>query len=1077
MKMAHTPFIIYKSSAGSGKTYTLTMEYLKLALKYPDAFKSILAVTFTNKATQEMKERILKELQRMRNGIDGKEYMDRVLMESLDLDTNGLQARAGQTLTVILHDYGRFSVSTIDSFFQKVVRSFAREMDLNAKFEVEMDQDAVLDRVVDRVVEKVMDDSHLHEWLVEYAKEEIEKGKSWDIRKKIKELGKELFLENFKKFAPEIRVFLKEKENITRLQQFVRERKSEVLKFTRSLKEEAESIRMANGLDWTDFSGGNRSFALKFAKLGEGQKPVPELTDIQMALVLSEEGWFAKSSKKKEDIISSYHQGLGQILGQIPSLNVKWLTLEAISRNIFVFGVFRNLLEELTLLKDEENMLLISDANEFLKEITQENEAPFIYEKVGNQFRNYLIDEFQDTSGFQWASFKPLLENSLSQGNTNLLVGDVKQSIYRWRGGEMRLLLEEVENQIGRDYVLNKNLDTNYRSLPNVIQFNNALFHKLPKSFEMALKLTKAEDGHILSKAYEDVFQQVSASKNKSAFKGKVKLEFLEEDKGHEAGKFKNLVLEKLPEMVMNLQDRGYQLKDIAFLVRTKIEGELIADYLMDFAASHTELHYGFDVLSDESMFLHKSASVKALVAGLKYLQSPEDMVQFKTMWYYHSVLQNENVDHDLFALDKVPTYLNEKVEKFKQAENQMLKLPLMETVEELIALLGIQEESLERAYISGFKEAVYDFSVNNRADLAGFLEWWEEHRGKRTVKIPESHNAMRIMTIHKSKGLQFKVVLMPFLDWKIFDTTKSNVVWAPFRDEENKFSAIIPISLNKDLAKSDFNSIYDEEKILAYLDSLNLIYVALTRAEEVFWSLSPFAEKATDGLSNQLAYHLQMVLSSGNVEEINFDFSAAFDQESMVFDFGDWPERLDSKPQKMDALPLRWAYKNWTSLLRVKKYAVDFSQEGLAQRKKRDFGLLIHELLEKSKNKEEAKNQIKVFYFEGRLDREEVKHVENQLEILFEQPLFASWFEGGNILLTEQGILLPGGRQKRPDRIILKDQEAIVVDFKTGEAYERYGKQVLEYMDLVKKLSGKAVRGYLCYLETGKIEEVIGNV
>lgn len=1073
MNSGKAPFIIYKSSAGSGKTYTLTMEYLKLALRYLDAFKSILAVTFTNKATQEMKERILKELKRMRNGIDGKEYMDKVLMESLELDTYGLQSRAAQTLTVILHDYGRFSVSTIDSFFQKVVRAFAREMDLNAKFEVEMDQDAVLDRVVDRVVAKVMDDAQLHEWLVDYAKEEIEKGNSWDIRRKIKELGRELFQENFKKFAPEIRVFLKEKENISRLQQFARDRKAELIKITRSLKEEAERIRVANGLEWTDFSGGTRSFALKFAKLGDREQPVPDLTDLQMALAFSEEGWFAKTSKQKEAIISAYHQGLGQILGQIPALYVKWMTLEAISRNIFVFGVFRNLLEELTLLKDEENMLLISDANEFLKEITQENEAPFIYEKVGNQFRNYLIDEFQDTSGFQWASFKPLLENSLAQGNTNLLVGDVKQSIYRWRGGEMRLLLEEVEKQIGKDYVENKHLDTNYRSLPNVIQFNNALFKKLPQSFEFSLKLKEVEKEHILSKAYQDVFQKVSPSKEKSAFKGKVRLEFLEEDKDQETVKFKDMVLEKLPEMVMALQDRGYALQDIAFLVRTKNEGEHIADCLMDFSASYPELPYGFDVLSDESMFLHKSASVKALVAGLKYLHSPDDMVQFKTMWYYRSVLQNENIDHDLFALDRVPTSLKGKVEEFKQAETHLLKLPLMETVEELIGFLGLQEDSLERAYLSGFKEAVYDFSVNNRADLAGFLEWWEEHKDKRTVKIPESHNAMRIMTIHKSKGLQFKVVLMPFLDWKIFDTGKSNVVWAPFADEENEFSAIIPITLNKDLAKSDFRSIHEEEKILAYLDSLNLIYVALTRAEEIFWSLSPFTGKATEGSSNQLAYHLQMVLSSAYLEEMNFDFSSAFDQESKVFEFGDWPYQADSKPEKTAALPLRWAYQNWSSLLKVKQYAVDFSQEGLAQRKRRDFGLLIHELLEKSRSREEAKNQIKVYYFEGRLDKEEVMDVENQLDRLFEQPLFASWFEGENILLTEQGILLPGGKQKRPDRIILKDHEAIVVDFKTGEEYERYGKQVMEYMDLVNKLSGKPVRGYLCYLETGKIEEV----
>ncbi|WP_304517815.1 UvrD-helicase domain-containing protein, partial [Cecembia rubra] len=931
-----------------------------------------------------------------------------------------------------------------------------------------------LERVVDRVVEKVMEDTLLHEWLVDYAKEEIEKGNSWDIRKKIKDLGSELFQENFKKFSPEIRGFLKDRENISNLHKFVRERKAELIKITRSLKEEADRIRISNGLEWTDFSGSSRSFALKFAKLGDRFQPVPELTESQELLAYSEEGWYSKTSNKKEAIIAAFHQGLGHILLQIPALLVKWRTLEAIAKNIFVFGVFRNLLEELTNIKEEENMLLISDANEFLKEITSENDAPFIYEKVGNQFRNYLIDEFQDTSGFQWSSFKPLLENSLSQGNTNLLVGDVKQSIYRWRGGEMRLLLEEVENQIGNSQIENRNLDTNYRSLPNVIQFNNALFKKLPNSFEEVLDLSKLEgEGHILSRAYMDVIQKVSESKREADFKGKVRLEFLEEDKELESGKFKNLVLDKLPVMIMNLQDKGYSLKDIAFLVRTKDEGELIADHLMDFGAAHANLPYKFDVLSDESMFLYKSASVKALIAGLKYLQSPDDMVQFKTMWYYRSLLQNEEIDHDMFALDKLPVYLKDKVEEFRQNEQILLQLPLMETVEELIGLLGLQEDSLERAYISGFKEAVYDFSLKNRADLVGFLEWWEDHKDKRTVKIPENHNAMRILTIHKSKGLQFKVVLMPFLDWKIFDTSKRNVVWSPFADKEHNFSVIIPLTLNKDLGKSDFRSIYEEEKLLAYLDSLNLVYVALTRAEEVFWSLSPFTAKSTEGSINQLSYHLQIVLSSGIVEDSGFDFSSCFDQEKKVFDFGEWPERVVSNPDRNNIVPLRWAYQNWSSLLKVKKYAVDFSQEGLMQRRRLDFGLLIHELLEKSKSKEDAKSLLQEFYFEGRLVKVEFLEVEAQLERLFGHSLFASWFEGGNILLTEQGILLPGGKQKRPDRIILKDSEAVVVDFKTGEEHDRYRKQVLEYMELVNQLYKKPVKGYLCYLETSKIEKV----
>lgn len=1019
-----------------------------------------------------MKERILKELVRLRTIVNPTEKMDSELMSALRVDEGGLRSKATETLTAILHDYGHFAVSTIDSFFQKVVRAFAREMDLNAKFEVELDQQAVLDRVVDRVVMLVMEDNFLHKWLVDYASDQIQNGKSWDIRRNIKDLGKQIFQEDFKRYSPEIREFLKEKENISRLQAFAKERRAELIKITRELKEQANQIRINNGLEWTDFSGGSRSFARKFDQLGDRKEPIPEVTKTMLDAIDNPDKWFTKKSTTAPRIEAAYGGGLNQILAQFEPLLYQWQTLEAISKNIYVFGIFRNLLDELSVIKEEENILLISDANEFLKEITKENDAPFIYEKVGNKYRNFLIDEFQDTSGFQWASFKPLLENSLSQGNTNLLVGDVKQSIYRWRGGEMKLLLEQVEEETALFGINLLNLDTNFRSLPNIINFNNALFKKLPASFESNLTQSYGvEDPSILSRAYHDVRQKISPKKAKSTFQGKVKIEFIRNSIEEDEGNFTEQVLAKLPDMVRELQDHGYSLRHIAFLVRTKAEGEAIADTLMQETANNSDPHYRFDVLSDESMFLNKSASVKALVAGLRYLQYPDDMVQFKTMWYYRSVLRAEPVNHTLFALDKIPDHLIEKVDSFRKRETLLLQLPLMEALEELIGALDLMENGLEKAYISGFKEAVYDFTANNRSDLAGFLEWWEENQSKRTVKIPEGHDAMRILTIHKSKGLQFKVVLMPFLKWTIFDTNKGNVIWSPFEDRETNLAAIIPLTLGGKLSKSAFHQIYSDEAILAYLDSLNMIYVALTRAEDVFWGVVPYKEKIES--RNMLEVHLQQVLEFGIETVEGVSLSTFFNPETKVFELGDWPVEKPEKPELLPVPTLRWAYQNWSELLEVKKYAVDFSSEGLEQRKKRNFGLLVHEILEKSINLEAAKTNLQAFYFEGRLSESEKSEVENQLKDLFSNPVFGDWFQGEGILLAEQGILLPGGKQKRPDRIILRPTESIIVDFKTGEEQERYGLQVRDYMDLVQKLTQKPVKGYLCYLETGKIETV----
>ncbi|GAB3652680.1 UvrD-helicase domain-containing protein [Echinicola sediminis] len=1073
--MDFKPFTIYKSSAGSGKTYTLTLEYLKLALASATAFKSILAVTFTNKATQEMKGRILEVLARLKERVDPEEFLDQELMKHLDMDEKALSKQAERVLTAILHDYANFSVSTIDSFFQKVVRAFAREIDLQAKFDIALDQGAVLEKVVDRVVQNVLEDPYLHKWLVDFALNQIQVGKSWDIRSNIKSLGGEIFTENFKQYQTYIREFLSKEENIETFKFYLRERKQEIIAKTLELKKEANGIREQFGLAWTDFARGAQSFALKFDKLGEKDLPVPELTAPQKELVHDESKWASKTSKQREAILSAYHAGLGNIWGQIEPLRKEWLTFEAISKNFYAYGLFRNLLEELRELKDEENLLMISDANDFLKEITKENDAPFIYEKVGNQFSHYLIDEFQDTSGFQWESFRPLLENSLAQGKKNLLVGDVKQSIYRWRGGDMKLLLEKVEEDIGKERVSVKNLDTNFRSLPKIIDFNNALFSKLPEQLQLSFENQVGSDGAgILAKAYGDVRQKVSKGKSGAAYQGKVRMEFLEDIREEGELNFKEQVLEKIPELVMELQDKGYQPKDIAFLVRKKSEGALIADALMAYKSVKPDTGYNFEVVSDESMFLEKAASVKALVAGMQYLVDQEDRVPFNTMWFYWCSLNDRPISHDIFEEGGEPDWLKTKISKFKERQAYLEQLPLMEMVEELVMLLDFYELKAELAYISGFREAVYDYVSNNRADLAGFLGWWEENRTKRTVKIPEGHNAMPIMTIHKSKGLQFKVVLMPFLSWDIVDTKKDNIIWSPFKDTEKEVEAIIPLTLRKELAESIFQPIYEEEITMAYLDTLNMVYVALTRAEEMLWTMSPYKKVKGSPSLNPLENNLLQLFESGGLKAGEIDLDEFYDRESKVFDWGEWPmEKVANKGGELTANQLSWRYRDWNDLLKIKRYAADFSEEGLSQRHKRSFGVLIHELLEKSRNKKDAFNHLQAFYFDGRLDAEEKVLVENQLNHLFANEQFDQWFEGEGDKLTEQGIILPGGKQKRPDRVIVNEGKATVVDFKTGEEQEKYQKQVKEYMGLIRELGILEVKGFLCYLETGKIIEV----
>ncbi|HLU90852.1 MAG TPA: UvrD-helicase domain-containing protein, partial [Cyclobacteriaceae bacterium] len=811
------PFVIYKSSAGSGKTYTLTMEYLKLALAHPHAFKQILAVTFTNKATKEMKAQILRVLERLMHTVDPEEKLDNTLLSHLSLTEEQLKQKATEVLSSILHHYADFSVSTIDSFFQRVVRAFAREIGLPAKFEIELDQAAVMERLVDRVITRVSLDRDLHRWLVDFADEKIREGKSWDIRLNIAQLGAEIFEEDFKKHQHEISGFLGDPNKIQKFRNGLFEERKAIKQKVLKIKNDAAAIIGRLGLTWTDFKGGSRSPLLFFERIGQDTELFPTVSTSLASCPDNLEVWSTR--KGPVDLIEqAFHAGLNDLLKKTLALLPRWNTLEVVRRNFYVYGIFPHLLAALRDLKDEENIMLISDANEFLKEITSGTEAPFIYEKVGNRYRNFLIDEFQDTSGFQWESFYPLIDNALASGNTSFIVGDVKQSIYRWRGGDLTLLLAEVEQQIGPERVQVKDLDTNFRSLPNVVNFNNALFQPLTLTLMSAAKDKYCVPEELLKTiaiAYRQVRQKVAPHKAHGPFKGMVRLEFLKKE---EEKKVTELSLERLPGMVRTLMDQGYQLQDIAILVRKRAEGQQVAEALMEYALAHPDDGYAYEVLSDEALFLSKAASVKCLVAALDYLVHPVDDLADSSIWYHLLRLRGFEGEHELFDKNDFTGQLARDVEKFEQKKPELDQLPLYVLVEELIEGFGLNKLGKERAYISGFKEAVLDYVSKNKSDLSGFLEWWENKKETRTIKIPEGHNAIRILTVHKAKGLQFKVVLMPFLDWDIMDSR--GVIWSQY-EEEGFPGLVVPLSLTAALAETSFAERYRQEVAMAYLDSL----------------------------------------------------------------------------------------------------------------------------------------------------------------------------------------------------------------------------------------------------------------
>jgi ATP-dependent exoDNAse (exonuclease V) beta subunit len=656
----------------------------------------------------------------------------------------------------------------------------------------------------------------------------------------------------------------------------------------------------------------------------------------------------------------------------------------------------------------------------------------------------------------------------------------VKQSIYRWRGGRLELLLNEVQSQIREDLIEVENLAVNYRSLPGIIGFNNTLFEKLPALLQIGMQdYFQVDAENLLTDAFSGVTQEIPEKKKGLEFQGKIHLEFTEKSNSKNSSEEEDseeegtdaTVLDKLPALVMQLQDQGYELRDIAFLVRKNAQGAEIADHLMEYQSTNPDSGYRFDVLSEESLFIDKSIAVKCLLAFFSYLNNPSDKVAMKTIWHYYALLQEVELSHSLFYKHSLPEELKQKEQQLLSLENTLLQLPLVELMEEGLSFLGLTEKQQDLAYVSGFKEAVFDFVKKNRADLSGFLDWWELNKGKRTVKIPEDHDAMRILTIHKSKGLQYKVVIMPFMDWEIVAKgQQAPIIWAPYPMENP--STVVPLTHQSLLKNSNFAPFYEDEVRLAYLDSLNMLYVAFTRAEEVIWGFSDFT-KSKDGVKLNRTGNVLFTLFS-NGFQLPIPSGEGWNTETLTFDWGEWGRKIPPKAEKPKApLGLRWEILDWKEKLKTRNYAWDFSEEGIQARNQRKLGVIIHELLAESQSLEDALRLLREFTFEGRWDETTAEEVKTQLEMLFALNQIQDWFSPVYQSLSEQGILLPGGAQKRPDRILIGKEKALVIDFKTGEKRETHLQQVKDYMGLVAKLSQLPVKGYLCYLEPTEILEV----
>ncbi|SNS84314.1 ATP-dependent exoDNAse (exonuclease V) beta subunit (contains helicase and exonuclease domains) [Ekhidna lutea] len=1034
---------IYRSSAGSGKTYTLAKEYLKLALRSPDYYQRILAVTFTNRAAEEMKERVLEFL------IDiskGKHELISVYEEELGKSRDEIMQAATKSLTHLLHHYGYFNITTIDTFFHRVIRAFSREIGLQGSFGIELDIDKVAEFITSHVFQGVEENKQLRDWLVDFSMSKVLDGSSYEFKDDVNELARQLFKEEFKKLP-------KGQFEDEQAREKVKELKSELLKkklaFEQTIKKYGQQFFDAlegTGIELDDFSGGKkRTIPNFFNRLLNADysinKTIQSATDDASA-------WSAKTSPKRDLIIQFAENNgialLKQMSEYVEQNEKDYLTVKAILKHLFTVGLIANLSQQLQEYKREEEVIMISDLPDFLSQIIDDSGSPFIYEKVGTRYSHFLIDEFQDTSQFQWNNFKPLLEESLANGNENVVVGDAKQSIYGWRGGDPTLLLKGIQKDLSAE--LDHTKSTNWRSARNIVEFNNKLFSSLPRIMadEMSEIITSEERDTILA-TYDEVEQEV-APKNQLV-DGLVQVEFLEAERGE----WKQRAMERTTEVIESLLLEGHQLNDMAILVRSNRDAADIVNHVLEYRRT-TETKV--EVISAEGMLLANSSVVQLLLSAFKHLIQPEDKSILADLVYrYQQDSKNRHFESHADFSKLATGGLPGSFTKYKQ---HLLHLPILELTEVLIRCFELDKVKAEFAYLQAFQDAVLEYSKNHRSDLRLFLEWWEDAGKKRSVQLTGALDAVEVITSHKSKGLQYPIVIVPFCNYR-FDAM-SQPTW--YQSPYNNIEAV-PVDYKSELDKTHFSPSYKKDFAKWHLESLNVLYVAFTRAENGLYAFCEPPPKKQDTMFGTASKLLFKYFDSENPEGWNAAAS--------IYHKGTLPVKHREAPDQLTALKGYPTFK-WSKKLTVRKTGKAYYDDEVE--KQRNEGILLHQILSEIIHWEQTKDVLDRYERSMQITPEDRKRYETLINNLWKDEQIKSWFSGIGEVKTEVVVLPKDGDTKRMDRVVIDGNKARVIDFKSGFPKSEDNRQLKEYASLLAQM-GYEVEGYLLYLKSGEVREV----
>ena len=1074
------PLTVYKASAGSGKTFTLATEYIRLIVENPTSYKNILAVTFTNKATEEMKMRILSQLYGIWKALPESDSYLKKIVEKTGFEPKLIRDRAGQGLANLLHNYNYFRVETIDTFFQSVLRNMARELDLTTNLRIGLNDVQVEELAVDQLIADLSTTDVILQWIMKYVMESISDDKSWNVISQIKRFGCTIFKDEYKEVCQELKRKMEEKgffeQYTTQLREIKKAAEKRMIQIGESFFENLEG----EGLSIDDLANKNRGIAGFFLKLQKGVFD-PSIENATVANCLENpEKWCAKTHPQREFITSLAEGVLGDILRfAVAERPVQWKLYKSADltlRHLNQLRLLGSIEEKVRELNENNNRFLLSDTQQLLHALIEGSDSPFIFEKIGTQLEHVMIDEFQDTSTVQWQNFRVLLDEAMShEDGSNLIVGDVKQSIYRWRSGDWRLL-NDIEQQFYQQQIETLPLKTNYRSERNVISFNNHFFSQAAELEYQSQRDINCEEAEQLKRAYADVMQEIP-ERRKDA--GEVYVTLLPTED------YQAATLQLVADAISELRSRGVPQKDIAILVRMNNQIPMIAQYFQEQMSEVT-------IVSDEAFRLEASVVVNLLVSALRLLTHPDDLLtKAAIVKHYHIDVLKEQIEDNELLLST--NDLNQLLpEGFLSQREVLLTMPLYDLAERLHAIFGLEALNDQSAYVFAFYDQLASYVNENTADIDSFLAAWDEGICGKTIQSEET-NGVRILSIHKSKGLEFDYVICPFCDWQL-EKQSGNILWCQPTEEPFSDLPLAPVDYSRNqMMGTIYEKDYLHEHLQNTVDNLNLLYVAFTRACKGLYVFGKRGAKASrSGLIEDclplVAQEMpEAILSGIEDEKGELQFSLAGDSKNSSNsrssrNSGQTSENPFLQPAAPIAVDFRYmdSQVNFRQSNRSQAFIEAEESDEIERLNYIQTGSVLHQIFSMIRTTEDIEDALKQLQFEGVLYDERItpERITSMLRKRLQDPRVADWFSSHWTLFNECTILtMEDGevKERRPDRVMTDGKKWVVVDFKFGSPKPEYNDQVQEYMQLIKTMQPEAeVNGYLWFVYSNKIEEVV---